>query len=55
MDTTWFHIQYLAITALLFLPSLWAKFALGGKNFSGKKQFIGVAVNGNSKQKTQSP
>ena len=37
MDITWFYFIYLAITALLFAPSLWAKFALGGKNYSGKK------------------
>lgn len=40
MDITWFYLIYLAITALLFAPSLWAKFALGGKNYSGKKQLI---------------
>lgn len=40
MDNFWFHTLYLTITALLFLPSLWAKFALGGENFSGKKQFV---------------
>ena len=40
MDITWFYLIYLAITALLFAPSLWAKFALGGKNHSGKKQLI---------------
>lgn len=40
MDITWFYIIYLTITALLFAPSLWAKFALGGDNFSGKKQLV---------------
>jgi hypothetical protein len=40
MGITWFYLIYLAITALLFAPSLWAKFALGGKNYSGKKQLI---------------
>lgn len=40
MDSMWFYTQYLTITALLFAPSLWAKFALGGENFSGKKQLI---------------
>jgi len=45
MDITWFYLIYLAITALLFAPSLWAKFALGGKNYSGKKQLIVALYN----------
>jgi hypothetical protein len=40
MDNLWFYSLYVSITALLFAPSLWAKFALGGENFSGKKQLI---------------
>lgn len=40
MDITLFYIIYLAITALLFIPSLWATFAFEGKNYSGKKQLI---------------
>ncbi|WP_122666079.1 hypothetical protein [Pseudomonas viridiflava] len=40
MDNIEFYILYITITALLFAPSLWAKFALGGKNHTGKKQLI---------------
>lgn len=40
IDNTWFYTLYIIITVLLFAPSLWAKFALGGENFSGKKQLI---------------
>lgn len=45
MDIKWFYLIYLATTALLFAPSLWAKFALGGKNYSGKKQLIVALYN----------
>ncbi len=40
MDNIGFHILYIIITVLLFAPSLWAKFAHGGKNHTGKKQLI---------------
>jgi hypothetical protein len=40
MDNLWFYILYVSITAILFAPSLCARYALGGENFSKKKQLI---------------
>lgn len=40
-----FYILYLPITALLFLPSIWARFNFSGENYTDKKSLIAKTYN----------